>query len=341
MGQNVRIITVTITDESEKRLDKALLAHLPDDVWLSRSRIGKLIRNGDVSLAGKVIRAPSHAVGIGQEWSVSETDDTPHDPVAEAIAIDIVHEDEDIIVVDKPPGMVVHPAVGNRSGTLVNAVMHHCGSNLPDIWGKNRPGVVHRLDKDTSGLIVLAKSDQAMADLARQFSDHSAGRVYIAVVRGDIARLSVRHVGRIDISETGACAYRLESRLGRDRNCWYRQAVLGRGGRIAITNIRAAGQLAGGSCSVVECRLETGRTHQIRVHMAHVGHPLVGDRVYGSGSYAIPSSIDPAMQDMVRNFPRQALHACKLSLDHPRDGRRLELDAALPGDLAGLIEALS
>lgn len=341
MDQHDRELTVIIADDSELRLDKALLANLPDDVWLSRSRLSKLIREGGVSHAGEVITKASHLASAGQAWTVRAPADPVPGPIPEDIPLNIVHEDEEIIVIDKTSGMVVHPARGNRTGTLLNAILHYCGSSLPDSWSRNWPGLVHRLDKDTSGLMVLARTERAMLDLVRQFSERSAGRIYTAVVRGDPASLAARHVDRMDIRQTGKGAFRLESLIGRNPQNRLRHAVLQRGGRVAITNIRTTGLLADGNCAEVECRLETGRTHQIRVHMAHAGHPLVGDQTYGTGSVTLPSGVDGKYQETVRNFSRQALHAGILSLDHPATGKRCEFRSALPEDMKTLLNDLA
>jgi len=300
------------------RIDKLLAEALGD---LSRSRIKALIVAGALGEAGgATITDPSFRVKPGQRFVLAVPPPIAARPRAQAIAIDVVYEDGELIVIDKPAGLVVHPAPGNPDRTLVNALISHCGDSLSGIGGVLRPGIVHRLDKDTSGLLVAAKTDRAHRALAAQFADRSLSRGYVAVVRG---------VPRPAVGE-------ITGNIGRGPANRKKMAVLRQGGRPALTRYRVIERFAE-TASLIDCRLATGRTHQIRVHLAHRGHPLVGDPVYGRRR---PTTADDPLTRAMAAFPRQALHAGSLSFIHPVGGRRLSFARAVPADLAALIAAL-
>lgn len=256
----------------------------------------------------------------------------------EDIPLDVVFEDGDLIVVNKPAGMVVHPAPGTPSGTLVNALLAHCGDALSGVGGVKRPGIVHRIDKDTSGLLVVAKSDAAHHGLAEQFARHSVEREYRAVVYGVPDAGDPRLRGVRGASFEGA-TLKLTTQLARHRTDRQRQAVLFEGGKHAVTRARVLEPFAG-VAALVACWLETGRTHQIRVHMAHAGHGLIGDPVYGGSRKLSESALGPGGAAAVRGFERQALHAASLGFAHPLSGEVLRFAADLPQDIAELLQAL-
>ena len=260
---------------------------------------------------------PSHRVDPGECWTISIPEPEPTGLVSEDIEISIVHEDSDLIVVDKAAGMVVHPARGNWGGTLVNALLHHCGDGILSVGDMRRPGIVHRLDKDTSGLLVAAKTDRAADSLSGQFERRSVVRSYFAVVRG-IPDNRSSFGGHTGVSVERGGVIRIEGSIGRHPTNRLKMAVVASGGRPAVTRVRTVEELAGGAVSSVECRLETGRTHQIRVHMERVGHPVIGDPLYGTGARALPSSAGEPARRAVASFARQALHASTLEFEHPR-----------------------
>ena len=314
---------------------------MPEDAALSRSRLARLIADGAVRRDGQVLDDPRARVAAGDVLvldlpEAAETDIRPED-----IALSVVFEDDDLIVIDKPAGMVVHPAPGAGAGTLVNALLHHCGDSLSGVGGEKRPGIVHRIDKDTSGLLVAAKSDRAHHGLAAQFEDHTTHRRYLALVQGvpDAADPRLRGIRGVDF-EPGNIL-RIATRLDRHRTDRQRQAVYFDKGRHAVTRARvievfgAPAQLA-----LVECWLETGRTHQIRVHMAHAGHALVGDPVYGGRRRLAAGALPPGAAEAVAAFPRQALHAQELGFVHPVTGATLRFQAPLPPDFASLLAGL-
>lgn len=310
------------------RLDRALAAAVPPGLGLTRSRLQALIAAGAVSGPGGTVREPGARVKPGPGWVIVLPDPAPAEPRAEAMPLAILHEDADLIVIDKPPGMVVHPAPGAEAGTLVNALLAHCGDSLSGIGGIRRPGIVHRIDKDTSGIIVAAKTDRAHQGLAALFAAHDIERVYRAVLRGVPDRGSARLMGLPGVSAEGGWI-RVEAPIGRHPADRKRMAVRP-GGRRAVTRVRVIRRL--GECALAECRLETGRTHQIRVHMAHIGHALIGDPVYGRQGAGLPEA--------ARRFPRQALHAAVLGFVHPVTGRAMRFESPLPPDMAGLVAAL-
>jgi 23S rRNA pseudouridine1911/1915/1917 synthase len=297
-----------------ERLDRALATLLPE---LSRERIKDLIAAGAVvGQAGARLR-PSQRVSAGDAFRLTLPDARPAEAVAQDIALDIVFEDDALLVVDKPAGLVVHPAAGNRDGTLVNALLHHCRGRLSGIGGVARPGIVHRIDKDTSGLLVVAKTDQAHEGLARQFAAHSIDRRYVAVVAG----------------RPLPAAGRIEAAIGRHPTHRKKMAVAADGmGKAAVTRYETLEVFD--DAAIVECRLETGRTHQVRVHMASIGHPLLGDQTYGK-SRKIHSNILKKI-----DFRRQALHARRLGFFHPASQEKLSFESPVPADMLQLIAML-
>ncbi|WAT19154.1 RluA family pseudouridine synthase [Aurantiacibacter sp. MUD11] len=305
--------TITGTLASSTRADKALA----EVTELSRERIKALMAEGKVQIAGEIASSASAKVQAGLSFSIHLP--PPSDPQAcpQDIPITVVYEDEHLIVVDKPAGMVVHPAAGNPDGTLVNALLHHCKGQLSGIGGVARPGIVHRIDKDTSGLLVVAKSDAAHEGLAKQFADHSLERAYLAICGGHPSPPS----GTVD------------ARIGRSDRDRKKMAVLPKDssrGKHAVTHYKTIQMLD--HCALVECRLETGRTHQVRVHLASIGHSLLGDPVYGRD----PAPLRPILKAL--DFRRQALHAARLGFVHPVTGNRLSFSSELPSDMRELID---
>lgn len=310
MGE--RIIEGVIA-EGGQRLDKALA----DESGLSRERIKALMNEGRVTLAGKTATQPSLKPAAATPFCIIVPEAAPAAAAAQDIPLTVVFEDSHLIVIDKPAGLVVHPAAGNLDGTLVNALLHHCAGQLSGIGGVARPGIVHRIDKDTSGLLVAAKSDQAHEGLARQFADHSITRAYLALaggrpvpaagtIRGAIARSAINRK-KMSLVEDGR-------------------------GKHAVTHYRTIEPFPAGT--LIECRLETGRTHQVRVHMSSIGHALIGDPVYGR----TPSRLRPILSRI--GFQRQALHAAELGFIHPITGETVHFTSQLPEDMVTLIEEM-
>ena len=334
-------IHVTIGPEPPDRLDKALARDVPEGLGLSRSRIGKLIEDGAVRRAGFVLTSPRTRVAEGDVVSLVMTAAVEVETRAQQIALDVVWEDEDLIVINKPAGMVVHPAPGSPDRTLVNALLHHCGDSLSGIGGEKRPGIVHRIDKDTTGLLVAAKSDRAHQGLAAQFERHSAMRRYLALVYGVPDAADPRLRGVRGTSFEPGNILKITSQLARSKSDRQKQAVLWSGGRHAVTRTRVL-QTFGTppTLALLECWLETGRTHQIRVHLAHAGHGLVGDQVYGRRRKISERAINSAASDAIASFPRQALHAAALGFVHPVSGEELRFEAPMPDDMQALIHVL-
>jgi 23S rRNA pseudouridine1911/1915/1917 synthase len=337
MEKSIRVVD----EEAGGRLDRVLAAHV---VELSRTRLKALIEGGSVAVDGRTIRDPGHRVNSGAAIVVAVPEALPAKPAAEAIPLAVVYEDDDIIVIDKPKGLVVHPAAGHWTGTLVNALVAHCGDSLSGIGGERRPGIVHRLDKDTTGLMVVAKNDRAHKALAAQFASHGRDggpfeRGYLAFVwgapdrpRGTIDRPIDRH------------------KVARDR------MAIREGGREAVTHWevleRYGGQKSGARrseggrpgepvASLLACRLETGRTHQIRVHLASAGHPLMGDEVYGPGFRTKSALLPQPAQAALGDLGRQALHAHILAIEHPITGEIMRFRSELPTDLGRLRDMLA
>lgn len=326
------------SDYAGTRLDKWLSEAAEG---LTRSRVKALIEEGALSRNGAVFTDVSWKVREGEAYALAIPPALPAEPAAEAIALDIRHEDADIIVVNKPAGLVVHPAAGARTGTLVNALIAHCGASLSGVGGVARPGIVHRLDKETSGLIVIAKHDAAHLKLSRAFSVHDIERVYDAIAIGAPRPA----VGTIDapLARSGGDRKKMAVVAEDNDRPDQRRAVTHY--RVAETFGRGRARLAGDVlASLIACRLETGRTHQIRVHLSHIGHPLIGDPVYGrgpglSGLRPGDKAADHAIA-VLADFRRQALHARVLGFEHPVTGETLRFEAAPPSDFARLLEAL-
>ena len=322
--------------EAGERLDRVLARHVAE---LSRSRLKALIEAGAVAVDGRTIRDPNERVNSGAAIAVDVPPPQPAKPKAEAIPLNVVYEDNDLIVIDKPAGLVVHPAAGHATGTLVNALIAHCGDSLSGIGGERRPGIVHRLDKDTTGLMVVAKNDKAHKGLAAQFASHGRDegafeRGYLAFVwgapdrpRGTVDRPIDRH------------------RIARDR------MAIREGGREAVTHWQVAERYGGQKgegrrfegarpgvpiASLLACQLETGRTHQIRVHLASIGHPLLGDDVYGPGFRTKSALLPQGAQAALADLGGQALHAYMLTIEHPFTGKILRFRSELPHELARL-----
>ena len=323
------------------RLDKALARDVPEAAALSRTRLGRLIGEGAVRVNDVVVRDAKARVAEGDRVEITLPEMRESHMAPEAIALDVVHEDDDVVVIDKPAGMVVHPAPGTPSGTLVNALLHHCGDRLSGVGGARRPGIVHRIDKDTSGLLVVAKSDAAHQGLAVQFAAHTVERAYLAVIHGVPDPGDPRLAGLAGLRFDPDGALVIRTQLARHRTDRQRQAVVAGGGRHAVTRVRLRETFGHPpAASLVECRLETGRTHQIRVHMAHAGLGLIGDPVYG-GARRLPARALPAgAAEAARGFPRQALHAGVLGFAHPLSGAALRFCSPLPADMAGLLDTL-
>ncbi|MBX6329215.1 MAG: RluA family pseudouridine synthase [Pseudolabrys sp.] len=328
MAEPAARTVIVAAEETGLRLDRVLAAHIPA---LSRSRLKTLILAGRVTVAGRTIRDPAQRVNRGDSIDVVLPPPEPAAPAGENIPLTVVYEDDAIIVIDKPAGLVVHPAPGHAKGTLVNALIAHCGESLSGIGGVRRPGIVHRLDKDTSGLLVAAKTDRAHRALSRQFADKSAGgleRGYLAVVWGVPDRPRGTIAAPID-------------RHPRARN---KQAVR-QDGRAAVTHWQVlacyAGRDGNTAASLLELRLETGRTHQIRVHLAHAGYPILGDSTYGAGFRTKAARLAPEARIALEGLGRQALHAYFLAIHHPDTGERLAFRSELPDDLRRLTRALA
>jgi 23S rRNA pseudouridine1911/1915/1917 synthase len=328
-GGTSEVVTVG-AQEAGERLDRFLAHRLPH---LSRSRLQALIRAGRVARDGAAVGDLGHRTKAGETYSVEVPEPEPAAPQAEAMPLAIVHEDADLIVIDKPAGLTVHPGPGHAAGTLVNALIAHCGASLSGIGGVRRPGIVHRLDKDTSGLLVVAKSDRAHRGLAEQFAAHGAdGRLerrYLAIVWGT----PERRRGAID-------AALARSRANRTKIAVVSEAA----GRRAVTRYEVLATYPKGEAkpvaSLLRLTLETGRTHQVRVHLAHIGHPLLGDMTYGAGFKASARKLGEEAQAALAALGRQALHAAELAFEHPVTGKRLRFTSPLPADMAHLAATL-
>ncbi len=311
-------------DAAGARLDRVLADAL---AGRSRSFLKRLIEEGCVSdpESGRTIKEPSHRVKPGERFRLAVPAAVDPEPAGEDIPLTVVYEDDWLIVIDKPAGLVVHPAPGNPEGTLVNALIAHCGDSLKGIGGVRRPGIVHRLDKDTSGLMVAAKTGAVHAALTELFAARTIERAYAAFVWGTFNPLKGEIAGNI----------------GRSPQNRKKMAVVRTGGKPALTRYRTETIYAGGAASLVECRLSTGRTHQIRVHMAHLGHPVIGDPLYGAGATRARRSGLPAdVLDAALSLGRQALHARTLGFVHPETGENLHFESPLPRELAALAALL-
>jgi 23S rRNA pseudouridine1911/1915/1917 synthase len=323
-----RVETIVVAAaEARERLDRALAARVAD---ASRSRLKALILAGQVAIGGRTIRDPGHRVNAGDEIAVAVPPAEPAAPGPENIPLSIVYEDADIIVIDKPRGLVVHPAAGNWTGTLVNALLAHCGASLSGIGGVRRPGIVHRLDKDTTGLMVVAKNDRAHRSLAAQFADH--GRT------GPLQRGYLAFVWGAPAQPRGV----IDKPIDRHPQARERMAIRP-SGRDAVTHweiVERYPARAASIASLLDCRLKTGRTHQIRVHLAAIGHPLLGDRVYGPGFKTKAALLPNAAREALLALSRQALHAYLLAIEHPARGEEMVFRSDLPPELARLRQSL-
>ncbi len=326
-------IALTVAAESGgTRLDAFIAAAIPD---LGRNRAKALILDGRVTIGGRTIVEAKKPVKPGEEITVDVPPAAPPKPQGEVMPLDVVYEDDALIVINKPAGLVVHPAAGNHTGTLVNALIAHCGDSLSGIGGVARPGIVHRLDKDTSGLLVVAKTDHAHKSLAAQFADHGRTgpleRGYVAIAWG----VPVRGVGTVN-------APLARSVRNREKIEVKREGAIG--AKEAITHYQVMetyGPEEKPIASLIECRLETGRTHQIRVHMAHIGHPLVGDRAYGSGFLTKTALLPEPARELAEGLRRQALHAYLLGFEHPETGEEMSFESDPPEDMQALMDALN
>ena len=308
---------------------------------MSRTRLARLIAAGAVRINGAVADNPKARVAESDCVEITLAEAAPSHIGPEDIALDIVYEDDDLVVVNKPAGMVVHPAPGTPSGTLVNALMHHCGDSLSGVGGLARPGIVHRIDKDTSGLLVVAKSDRAHHGLAAQFEAHSVERYYLALVHGVPDGADPRLRGVRGVSFEPGNILKLTTRLARHKYDRQRQAVLFDAGRHALTRARLVERFGTPPVlALLECWLETGRTHQIRVHLAHAGHGLVGDLVYGGRRKIAEKALSAEAAAAVKSFARQALHAAVLGFEHPVSGDALRFEAPMPEDMTRLLGLL-
>ena len=314
-AQSGIFVTPKVTEEQTKmRLDKFLAEVFPE---FSRSHIVRMIEADAVRLQGNETRvlAPDDKILAGEVYELMPPAAIPAYPEPEKIPLDILYEDGDLLVVNKPAGLVVHPGAGNPRGTLVNALLAHCGGSLSGIGGVARPGIVHRIDKDTSGILVVAKNDLTHRRLSEQFAEHTIERIYQAFVWGYVSKTTGVVVGDI----------------GRSPHNRQKMAIVPQGKK-AVTHYERVAVFGDGVVSHIRCILETGRTHQIRVHMSSIGHPLLGDPVYGS--------IPKVAPDFAKYFPRQALHAGFLGFIHPRTGERMAFEAPMPADMQDLMEQL-
>ncbi len=325
-GEEMEWTHVVEPDDAGDRLDVVLARAIP---VFSRNRIKDLILSGAVSINGRKVAEPKLKLKVGEEVLLTAPEPIEAEPQPQDIPLDILYEDDDLIVINKPVGMVVHPAPGSLDGTLVNALLYHCGDSLKGIGGVKRPGIVHRLDKDTSGVMVAAKTDRAHQHLAAQFADHGRTgplhRAYIAYAWG----------------RTQAARGTVDAPLGRDPANRLKQAVR-KDGREAITHFAVEARFGdeGWDVTRIKCELETGRTHQIRVHMAHIGHPLIADQLYATGYATKVNRLPPELRAAVEALGRQALHAAELGFEHPTSGEEMFFEAELPDDLQRLDEAL-
>jgi len=316
---------ITVTVAARGRLDKVLSAAIAletetQGLGLSRARVQQLIKGGAVFQDGAAILDPNHPANEGEVYDLALPPPTPASPEAEDIPLTVLFEDEDMLVLNKPAGLVVHPGAGNWGHTLVNALLGHCGESLSGIGGVARPGIVHRLDKETSGLMVVAKNDFAHQILTSQFADRSLSRIYQALIWGIASPIA----GDID----GA--------IGRHPRSRQKMAIT-EGGKEALTRYETL-EVFGTLASLVQCKLATGRTHQIRVHMAHIGHPVVGDPLYGARKRV--AGLEKGIVALLQNFPRQALHAGEIKFIHPRTQKLMKFKAPMPADMAALVRAV-
>ena len=317
--------TLEANVEAADRLDRFLALTFPE---VSRARFQRLIAEGQVTVEGIPVTETRHKLKPGQAVKAVIPPAVAAEPRAETIPLSVVYEDKDLVVIDKPPGLVVHPGAGNETGTLVNALIAHCGDSLSGIGGVKRPGIVHRLDKDTSGLLVIAKNDAAHRGLSEQFAAHGKDgrleRAYLAIVWG----IPERNRGTVSANIARSNTNRQKMAVSRSETS-----------REAVTHYEVLERFSG--ASLIRCVLETGRTHQIRVHMTHIGHPLLGDKAYSSSFKASLSTLSNTARNAVNILNRQALHAGKLGFEHPRTGKALSFESPLPPDMVQLLAAFT
>lgn len=319
--ENADTHTLTVPPSSSPlRLDKFLALAMPE---LSRSRIQAFIKDGHVRHAGRSITDSSHRVKQDETYELTIPPAVPTEISAKTLPLDIYYEDEHLLVINKAAGMTVHPGAGNADDTMVNALLAYCGDTLSGVGGVQRPGIVHRLDKDTSGLLVVAKTDQAHQALSAQIASRDLKRIYLAVVWGVI------------VPPSGT----IHANIGRSVRNRKKMAIMRTSGKPATTHYTTQGTFAHQLASLIECRLETGRTHQIRVHMTHKGHSLIGDKTYG-GSKKLPQSLAAETSAYLKQFPRQALHSHRIAFAHPVSGEWLEFTSPLPEDMEALLGVL-
>ena len=335
-------VEFTIEHNPPKRLDKALFRDAPEAADLSRTQLARLIEAGQVRVDGETQTNVKVKVAEGALIKIIFEIAKEIETEAENIPLSVVYEDNDLIVVNKAAGMVVHPAPGSPSGTLVNALLYHCRDTLSGIGGVKRPGIVHRIDKDTSGLLVVAKNDKAHNTLAKQFANHSVERLYHALCYGVPDTREPKLRGLRGVSFESGAIVKITTQLGRHKSDRKRQAVMFEGGRHAVTRVKVEKKFGTPEAiSRISCWLETGRTHQIRAHLAHIGHGLIGDPVYGRARKIAKSAFEDQVFQELSVFARQALHAAVLGFVHPKTGATLRFEAKLPDDMASLLRALS
>ncbi|SLN22411.1 RluA family pseudouridine synthase [Pseudooctadecabacter jejudonensis] len=323
------------------RMDKALARDVPEGAALSRSRLARLLAEGAVRVNGVVVTDPRARATEGDAVRISVEVADDYHVAAEDIPLDVVFEDAELIVVNKPTGMVVHPAPGTPGGTLVNALLHHCGDSLSGVGGEKRPGIVHRIDKETSGLLVAAKTDRAHHGLAAQFEAHTVERHYRAICYGVPDSTDPRVRGVKGASFEAGNILKLQTQLARHKHDRQKQQVVWHNGRHAVTRARIVESYGTPpTAALLDCWLETGRTHQIRVHLAHAGHGLIGDPTYGGRRRLSEKAIGARGIEAVRAFSRQALHAATLGFEHPVSGEMIRFEAPMPQDMRDLVAAL-
>ncbi len=326
---------IATDDAAGKRLDKYISANAGDN--FSRARVQALVRSGHVLVNGKSPKGTSQKLKSGDVIDFTMPAPEPAEPVPENIPLDVLYEDEHLIVINKPAGMVVHPAPGHWTGTLVNALLFHCGASLSGIGGVRRPGIVHRLDKNTSGVMVVAKTYNAHQGLTAQFADHGRNgplkRHYLALVWG----MPARHKGSVDAPLGRHPQNRLKRAVVDEDRLDAKQAIT----HFTISQIYGEANNRDPVASLIECALETGRTHQIRVHMAHIGHPLVGDQEYGRHFQTKVNNLPQKLQSKITKLDRQALHARNLGFSHPASGEYIEFSSPLPSDLQVVVDEFS
>ncbi|MCL6230005.1 RluA family pseudouridine synthase [Bartonella bilalgolemii] len=325
-----------ITNENAcgQRIDQWLAKQYKGE--LSRSRLQTLIREGYLKIDGQLIKEPKIKLKSNQIIELTIPTSNDAQPRGEALALDILFEDNHVIVINKPAGLVVHPGNGNWTGTLVNALIYHCSDSLSGIGGIKRPGIVHRLDKDTSGVMVIAKNDLAHRNLNAQFADHgrtsALDRRYHAVIWGS----PNRNIATIDTFLARSSRDRTKRTVVHSEHTHARRAIT----HFSLLEKYGTCNDATSLASLLECRLETGRTHQIRVHMAHIGHPLIGDKVYGNAFKTKSNTLDPEIKNIIDQFNRQALHATSLTFEHPANSKIMSFSSSFPKDLTNLINYL-